>query len=123
MITETIKSLLPESLQKITYIGEFPTDVDNCIVIAEASGPHGQYFAQDMMNTPYIKIGVRNNKYPDGHSLINQCKKVLTGYADASTLGVVLINDIMYFGRDDKRRNVFQLTFKVFSFVKQEGKI
>lgn len=117
MIAQQIKDLLPYELQAHTYIGELPTDVDACIALTEAGGPHGTYFAKDQMDTPYLTVMVRNPLYPEGYSQIKQIKDLLTSYADAQTLGIVLRGDITYFGRDDKRRNMWQLTYKIFSYI------
>lgn len=117
MIAETVKELLPYDIQKIVYIGELPTDVDACVALVESGGPHGTYFNKDRMDTPYLKVVVRDPSYPEGYAHINTIKDRLTSYADAQTLGIVLKGDIMYFGRDSKRRNMFQLTFKIFSYI------
>lgn len=117
MIAEQIKELLPYELRKVTYIGELPTDADACVALVESGGPHGTYFAKDRMDTPYLKVVVRDPFYPNGYSRIKQIKDLLTSYADAQTLGIVLRGDITYFGRDDKRRNTWQLTFKIYSYI------
>ena len=117
MIAEQVKNLLPPELRPFIYIGEFPTDADDCIALLEAGGPHGTYFAKDRMDTPYLKIGVRSKSFTFGYDTTSLIKDTLASYADAQTLGIVLINDIMYFGRDEKRRNVWQLTFKIFSYI------
>jgi hypothetical protein len=118
MIAEKVKSLLPQDLQKISYIGEFPTDKDNCIAIVETGGPHDLYFSKGRMDTPYLKIAVRNKVYPDGYEIIKTIKDMFANYVDHQNFGMVLTGDILYFGRDDKRRNLFQLTFKIFSTIK-----
>ena len=117
MIAQQIKDLLPAELRALTYIGNLPTDVDVCIALVEFGGPHGTYFAKDQMDTPYLKVIVRNPSYPAGYDLIERIKKILTSYADAQTLGIVLRGDVNYFGRDDKRRNLWQLTYKIFSYI------
>lgn len=117
MIAQLIKDLLPINIFDSTYIGELPTDVDNCIAINEYGGPHGTYFAKDQIDTPYITITVRNVSYPVGYENILVCKNVVSCYTDAQLLGVVLLKDITYLGRDEKRRNVFQIMFKVFSYL------
>ncbi len=117
MIAQLIKDLLPINMFDSTYIGELPTDVDNCIAINEYGGPHGTYFAKDQIDTPYITITVRNVSYPVGYENILVCKNVVSCYTDAQLLGVVLLKDITYLGRDEKRRNVFQIMFKVFSYL------
>ena len=117
MIVQLIKDLLPINMFDSTYIGELPTDVDNCIAINEYGGPHGTYFAKDQIDTPYITITVRNVSYPVGYENILVCKNVVSCYTDAQLLGVVLLKDITYLGRDEKRRNVFQIMFKVFSYL------
>ena len=113
-LPERIIQLLPLEVQQKTYIGELPTDVDNCIAVGEVAGPFGTYFAHDQMNEPLIKVVVRDSVYPRGYELIQACKNTLASYADATT-SLVLKNDVMYFGRDDARRNIWQLTFKVFN--------
>lgn len=115
MIAEQIKQLMPPEFQERTYIGEFPTDVDSCIVLTEVGGPHGTYFSKDQLDEPYLKVAVRDAIYQRGYELINICKRALTSYADAKTLSIILQGDIMYFGRDDKRRNMWQITFKIYS--------
>lgn len=117
MIAEIIRAILPATMQQKTYIGELPTDVDDCVAIAEQGGPFGTYFAKDKFNTPYAKIVVRNPKYLEGHNDALKIKQVLTSYTNHQEFGLVLVNDILYFGRDDKRRNMFQLTYKVFSYI------
>lgn len=117
MIAQLIKDLLPINMFDSTYIGELPTDVDNCIAINEYGGPHGTYFAKDQIDTPYITITVRNVSYPVGYENILVCKNVVSCYTDAQLLGIVLLKDITYLGRDEKRRNVFQIMFKVFSYL------
>lgn len=115
MIAERIKELMPPELQQITYIGELPTDVDNCIALMEFGGPHGTYFNKhDEMNEPYLRLYVRNMSYPNGYELIKACKKALDQYAVTGVIGIVLKGDVTYAGRDDKRRNLFWLTFKIF---------
>lgn len=116
MLAERIKSLFPDTLQSLVFIGEFPTDVDVCIAITETGGPHGNYFNHDQLDTPYVKISVRHPKFAPGYNLIKACKDLLSSYAEADPFGLVLVGDIMYFGRDDQRRNMWQITFKVFSY-------
>lgn len=117
MIAEKVKNILNSNLQAITYISELPTDVDNCIALQEAGGPHGTYFAKDRFDTPYLKVLVRNRSYQVGYELIVALKNALASYTNHQEFGLVLVGDIMYFGRDDARRNLFQLTFKVFSQI------
>lgn len=100
-----------------TYISELPTDVDNCVAIIDFGGPHSHYFAKEQIDTPYVKIMCRNNDYVAGHNIIEACKSILTSYADAQTLGIVMTQDIYYLGRDDKRRNVWQMVYKIFSYI------
>ena len=117
MIAEQIKNLLPAEIHDRVTIGELPTDIDSGIALVESGGPHGTYFAHDRMDTPVLKVVVRDNDYRRGYVMIKLCKDILASRADAQTLGIVLVNDIMYFGRDDKRRNMWQLTFKIFSNI------
>lgn len=118
MIAEQIKNLLPAIIHPTIYIGELPSDTDDtCIALTEFGGPHGTYFAKNRMDTPYLKIIVRDIDYPRGYAHAKLCKDVLASHADAQTLGIVLVGDIMYFGRDEKRRNMWQLTFKIFSNI------
>lgn len=117
MIAEKIKTLLPPELQLITTIGEFPTDSDSCIAITESGGPHGNYFSKQHMDTPIVQLSVRDTDYKRGAAYINICKNVLASHTDAQSLGIVLAGDIMYFGRDIKRRNTWQLTFRIFSSI------
>lgn len=112
MIAKVIMNLLPLHLKMDTYIGELPTDVDNCICLTETGGSHGTYFAKDQLDKPYIKVTIRNINFEAGYKQAEQFKEVLTSYADAS-ISIVLYGTIQYFGRDDKRRNIFQLTYKV----------
>lgn len=115
MIAQRIKNLLPAQLQQITYIGELPTDINLCAAISEQGGPHGTYFNKDQLDEPYIKITVRAQTYVEGYELVRMLKQILTSYADARLLSIILVGDIMYFGRDDSRRNIWQLTYRVFS--------
>ena len=117
MIAEQIKNLLPDVIQGVITIGELPTDTDSGIALVESGGPHGMYFSGGQMDTPLLKVVARDIDFKRGYAHIKLCKDVLTGHADAQTLGIVLINDIMYFGRDAKRRNMWQLTFKIFSNI------
>ena len=116
MVAEYIRDLFPEQMKQYVYIGELPTDIDNCIAIAEMGGPHGNYFNKDHLDTPYVKLIIRHASYPTGAEFAEFCKATLASYAETLPFGLVLINDIMYFGRDDERRNMWQLTFKVFSY-------
>lgn len=118
MIAQNVKDLFPNDLQQITYIGEFPTDADVCISLIESGGPHGTYFAKDEMNTPYLKVMVRDPSYPDGYATVSAVKDLITSFADARLLGIVLRGDIDYLGRDDKRRNIFQLNYRIFEYRK-----
>lgn len=117
MIAEQVKNLLPPELHNIITIGEPPTDSDSCIALVESGGPHGTYFSGNRMDTPLLKVFVRDIDYLRGYTHIKFCKDILASHADAKTLSIILINDIMYFGRDDKRRNQWQLTFKIFSNI------
>ena len=117
MIAEQVKSLLPVIIHDIITIGELPTDSDSCIALIESGGPHGTYFSGNHMDTPILKVVARDIDYQRGYALIKVCKDVLASHADARTLGIVLVGDIMYFGRDVKRRNLFQITFKIFSNI------
>lgn len=118
MIAEQVKSLLPPEIQAITTIGELPTDSDCCVALTDAGGKHAMYFSRNRMDTPLLKVSVRDIDFFRGFTNIKTCKDVLTGHADAQTLGIVLINDILYLGRDAKRRNQWQLTFKIYSDIK-----
>lgn len=117
MIAEIVKAILPADVQHITYIGELPTDVDQCVALTESGGLHGTYFAKDQLNTPYLKVSVRSPKYAEGYSIVAKIKNTLTSYSNHQEFGMVLVGDIMYFGRDDKRRNAFQLTYKIYSYI------
>ena len=116
MITEKVKNLLPAAMHNIITIGELPTDTDCGVALTESGGPHGTYFSGDRMDTPLLKIVVRDVDYLRGRAHAQLCKDTLASYADAET-SIVLVNDIMYFGRDAKRRNLWQLTFKIFSNI------
>lgn len=115
MIAQQILNLLPPALREIAYVGELPTDLDLCAAISEQGGPHGTYFNKDQLDEPYIKVTVRSSDYLEGYRITSMLKTCLTSYADARLLGIVLVGDIMYFGRDDARRNVWQLTYRVFA--------
>ena len=117
MIAGYVKILLPLKYQQVTYIGELPTDIDTCIALKEIGGGHGTYFAKDQMDTPYLQVYVRCPSYTEGYEMIKQCKNIITSYADAQLLSVVLAKDINYYGRDDKRRNLFSITFKIYSYL------
>ena len=117
MIAEQVKNLLPPIIHNVITIGEPPTDADSCIALIESGGPHGTYFSGNRMDTPLLKVAVRDIDYARGYAHTKLCKDVLASHADAQTLGIVLVGDIMYFGRDAKRRNLFQLTFKIFSNI------
>lgn len=117
MIAEYLCNILPRALQEKTYIGELPTDIDNCVAIMEYGGPHGTYFAKDQLDTPYIRILVRNSSYPLGYNDVLQCKAAFTSHTDPQMLSVILTGDIQYLGRDDKRRNVWQLIYKIYSYI------
>jgi hypothetical protein len=112
MVAQILLNLFPLNLKEITRIGNLPTDIDNCICITETGGSHGTYFAKDQLNKPFIKISIRNQDYEEGYRLAEQLKECLTSYADAST-SIILYGTIQYFGQDDSRRNIFQLTYKV----------
>ena len=118
MIAEYIKNLFDASLQSIITIGELPTDPDCCIALVESGGGHATYFSGNQMDTPLLKVAIRNLDYAQGYAHAMACKNTLASHADAQALGVVLVGDIMYLGRDAKRRNHFQLTFKIFSYIK-----
>ena len=115
MIAEKIKSLLPCSIQNIVYIGELPADVDSCVALVPSGGPPSHYFSTSRLDTPYLKIVCRDCNYERGNAIIQICKDILGKYSDAQTLGASLSSDIIYFGRDAKRRNMWQLTLKVFA--------
>lgn len=117
MIAEQVKNLLPAVIHNVITIGEPPTDSDSCIGLIESGGPHGTYFSGNRMDTPLLKIVARDLDYQRGYAYIKLCKDVLSSHTDAKTLGIVLVGDIMYFGRDSKRRNQFQITFKIFSHI------
>ena len=117
MITEQVKNLLPAEIHSVITIGELPTDTDSGIALVESGGPHGTYFSGNRMDTPLLKVIARDIDYRRGYAYIKLCKDILASHADTQTLGIVLVNDIMYFGRDAKRRNMWQLTFKIFSNI------
>lgn len=112
MISNVVRELIPPELQEQTYLGELPVDVDNCIALQEAGGPPDGYFGKANIFKPRLLLIVRNENFDDGARIVKECKKALTSFADAR-IGIVLIGDTMYFGRDDKRRNMWQLTFKI----------
>lgn len=118
MIAERIRDLFPENVRNKVYIGELPTDVNECVAITEAGGPHDNYFNRDQMDTPYVKITVRHPQFQQGYNLIRICKDLLSSYSEPDPFGLILVGDIMYFGRDDQRRNMWQLTFKIYSYYK-----
>lgn len=119
MIAERIRNLFPENFRNQVYIGDLPTDVDACVAITEEGGPHGNYFNHDQMDTPYVKIVVRHPQFQPGYNLIKICKDQLSSYVESDPFGLVLVGDIMYFGRDEQRRNMWQLTFKVLSYYRR----
>lgn len=117
MIAEQIKNLLPSAIHDVITIGELPTDTDSGIALTESGGPHGTYFSGNRMDTPLLKIAVRDIDYKRGYAYTKLCKDILASYASAQELSIVLIGDILYLGRDSKRRNLWQLTFKIFSNI------
>ena len=114
VISLKLKQLLPLDLQEFTYVGEIPSGINKCIVITETGGPHGTYFSQGHLNEPYIKVSVQDLNYESGYSLIQKCKQIFTSYAQSQVLSIILKGDITYFGRDELRRNLWQLTYKIF---------
>lgn len=117
MIAEKIKNILPVVMHNVVTIGEAPTDADVCVALTEFGGPHGTYFSGDRMDTPYLKIFVRDPDFVKGYTHAKICKDILASYTDGQTLSIVLKNDIVYLGRDIKRRNEWQLIFKIFSNI------
>lgn len=116
MIAQQVYELMTNGIatKPNIYIGELPTDGDNCLALIEEGGSHDAYFGKQNLNEPYLRVMVRNLNYQDGYTQVNACKKLLTSYATSGLIGIVLKGDILYLGRDDKRRNLFQLTFKIF---------
>lgn len=115
MIAEQVKNLLPDVIQNVITIGEPPTDADSCIALVESGGSPENYFSSNRMDVPLLKVAIRDMDFRRGYAYTELCKKILAGYAEAQTLGIVLVGDIIYFGRDSKRRNQWQLTFKIFT--------
>lgn len=111
MITKLYNLLLPP-IKDITYIGNLPNDVDNCVALIEDGGKPNIYFHNLYMGQPILKVVVRHISFEEGRQIVKAFKKTFKAYSNAE-FDMVLISEPIYFGRDDKHRNVWQLTFKI----------
>ena len=111
MISNTIYELLPQKLKDMSFIGNLPQDIDNCIAIIEDGGKPNIYFHKQYTGQPILKIVVRHLDFDFGQKLTKILKEAFKTYSDAD-FDMVIITEPLYFGRDDKHRNLWQLTFK-----------
>lgn len=111
MISNTIFELLPQKLKDISYIGNLPQDIDNCIAIIEDGGNPNVYFHKQYMGQPILKIMVRHLDFDFGYGLVKILKNTFKSYTNTN-FDMILITEPLYFGRDDSHRNLWQLTFK-----------
>lgn len=113
MALEYIRQLLLSAGLINTTIGDLQTDKDACVSLFSAGGKIQSYFGNKKIDMPNVKVVVRDISYSNGLSVISTIQTTLTNYHDSIILGMWLTDSSNYLGHDDKKRNVWELGFKV----------
>lgn len=111
MIAEYVQSLLSGNLP--AFVGELPSQRENAVAVIEYSGNvNTEYFDDNTMFEPIVKIVVRNKSYPVAQEQMNTVIKKLHRYHDDFLLLCVVVGQPMYLGKGDAGLHEFQVTFR-----------
>lgn len=94
-------------------IGDLQTDKDSCVSLFQHNGNQQRYFGGAKLNSQIIRIVIRDAEYARGLQTIDKIKNVLNDYSDEFIKGTYLKNQDSYLGKDDKRRNVWDITYLI----------
>ena len=100
------------------YIGEMPDIPDTVVCLYDRGGDDSN--PKWLVDTPTLQVRVRGavDDYTGGFTKVQAVKDALLGYGSHTVNGTVyvgiwLVGDINFVTRDDKRRPIFTLNFRI----------
>lgn len=112
-ILETVRTILINAGITNVTIGDLPTDYDKCVSLFQIDGTREYFFGGSFIDWPIVRIVIRDKDASTGMQTIDKIKKILDRYKDETIKSSVIRSLDSYLGRDDKRRNVWDLSFKM----------
>lgn len=97
------------------YISAWPPDeIEECIMVtSKGQSSRAAYLGQDNgVSTPLIACMVRANTYDVGMTNMSIIRQLLNQKVTIGDISIVPSTNIVPFGRDEKRRHVFQIIHK-----------
>lgn len=95
-----------------TFIGEAPSEIDNCQWIVFQSGVSDNHFGKDTYDKPEYKIYVRNTSNEEAKRLINEIYHRLKNLVGSNY--VIIIDRLPYYiNRDIKYRSLYALKIEI----------
>lgn len=114
MLEKRIKALLPESISASTYIGDFPSTLQDAVAIVLFNGAgNAEYFACDTICAPVLKLLVRNRSYEQAQQQVDLIRKVLHKHHDDYFMSIHMRGYPMYLGKDAQKLHEFQVVFNI----------
>lgn len=112
-ILEEVRTILVNAGIANVTIGDLPTDYDRCVSLFQIGGKREYFFGDTYIDWPIVRIVIRDKDAAVGMTTIETVKTTLSHYSGATIKSSVIHSLDSYLGRDDKRRNVWELTFKM----------
>lgn len=109
-VYEQIQQVLINGGVSNVTIGDLPTDLDVCVSLFSLQGTRQSYFGGSHLDIQPIRIVVRDNSYAQGLNTFETIKTLLTNYTNSTILSTHVKYLDAYLGKDDKRRNVWDMT-------------
>lgn len=118
-VCDIVESLEP-AIGLPIFVGEYPTDLDNCISVWLDDGAPVTFFGHhDSMGITLVRIMIRTRKYEQGNNvakrLVQVFKETYSNGEDSIRLSAM--GTTQYLGKDAKGRCEFRQNYK--SFIKE----
>lgn len=104
--------LIKGKLLNVT-IGDLQTDKDSCIALFQLTGNRQGYFGGAKLDDQIIRLVIRDMNFSNGLKTIEKIKATLKNYKDDIILSTNVKTLDTYLGKDDKRRNVWEITYLI----------
>ena len=118
-VCDILESLDPP-IELPVFVGEYPTDLDNCIAVWLDDAAYISFFClTDALGIPLSRVMIRTEDYVPGNDVAKRLVQVFKNtYSNGKDeISLSLIGTTQYLGRDANGRHEFRLNYK--SIIKE----
>ena len=118
-VCDILESLDPP-IELPVFVGEYPTDLDNCIAVWLDDAANISFFGQtEALGIPLIRFMIRTEDYVPGNDAAKRLVQVFKNtYSNGKDeIALSPIGTTQYMGKDENGRHEFRLNYK--SIIKE----